>query len=175
MKFRRALLPLAAFVATLLASIAWTRLFPDQLPEQSRWVTAAAPSWWERYVASGDYWIAMSQALSIAFASIAIRRWRERRSLRAGGVALGGLTLGGVLAAGGCFLVGCCGSPMLAVWASLLGTSFIPATKPLLALGTVGVLGGAWWWMERRDRSAVTIGASCAPGCCEPVAREAER
>ena len=170
MKPGRALLPASAFIATVMVAIAWAALFPDEPAEQSRWI--AAPdglSWWQTYMAAGNYWITLSQALSIAFAAVALRRWHERRSPNARRMALGGVTFSGLLAAGACFLVGCCGSPMLTVWASLLGASFLPAAKPLLALLTVGMLAGAWWSMERRDRRARSSEASCAPGCCDGV------
>jgi len=46
--------------------------------------------------------------------------FRQERTVTAG-AAGGGVTLLGALMAGGCFLIGCCGSPMLAVYLSLFG------------------------------------------------------
>src|SRR5208283_3790556 len=48
------------------------------------------------------------------------------------GAAAGGLTLLGALMAGGCFLIGCCGSPMLAVYLSLFGAKALGLGKPLM-------------------------------------------
>jgi hypothetical protein len=60
--------------------------------------------------------------VAAAFATRALSRsilFRQGRTVTAGAAA-GGLTLLGALMAGGCFLIGCCGSPMLAVYLSLM-------------------------------------------------------
>lgn len=67
-------------------------------------------------------------------------------------LAIGGVTLSGVLAVAGCFLLGCCGSPMLAVYLSLFGAAFLPFAKPLVAGLTAASLVAGWWWMKRRER-----------------------
>ena len=54
---------------------------------------------------------------------------------------MGGITLVGVLMAGGCFLIGCCGSPMLAVYVSLFGSRALGVGKPLTALVTLVSVG----------------------------------
>ena len=41
-------------------------------------------------------------------------------------------------------MLGCCGSPMLAVYLSLFGAAFLPWAKPLIALLTTVTLFAAW-------------------------------
>ena len=48
---------------------------------------------------------------------------------------MGGITLSGFLAVAGCYLLGCCGSPMLAVYMSLFGVSFLRILGSSLDLG----------------------------------------
>ena len=64
--------------------------------------------------------------------------------------------------AGGCFLIGCCGSPMLAVYLSLFGAKALGLGKPLMALVTlVSVSCGYWYFSLRLAR-----GSTCMDDCC---------
>ncbi len=67
-------------------------------------------------------------------------------------MAVGGITLSGFLVAAGCFLVGCCGSPMLGVYLSLFGARFLPLAKPLIAAVTTLMIAAAAVWMKCRTR-----------------------
>jgi hypothetical protein len=117
----------------------------------------------DAYLKSQSYWLGVSYALPMAFAAVALRRWRERRSSRNRNLALGGVTLSGALATAGCFLTGCCGSPMLAIYATFLGPTFLPFAKPLLAaVSGISVL-IAWWWMDRPAKAACNCSSS---SCC---------
>jgi hypothetical protein len=71
----------------------------------------------------------------------------------------------GFLAVAGCYLLGCCGSPMLAVYVSVFGAHFLPLTKPLVAVITVLSIVVAWWWMNRARGSPVAVAAQCAADC----------
>ena len=51
--------------------------------------------------------------------------------------AFGGVSLVTLLAAAGCFLIGCCGSPMLAIYVSLFGSKAAGIGKPLMALSNL--------------------------------------
>jgi hypothetical protein len=153
-------LPLGAFAATVAVHFLWLGLFPEQDPAQSRW--AALPSegvtsWLPKYLAAGNYWLGYSYGLSLAFAAAALRRYRRHRSRGAGKFALGGVTLSGFLAAAGCYLVGCCGSPMLVVWLNVFGARFLPFAKPLLAALTTLSIAGAWWWMVHKTFRAAEL------------------
>jgi hypothetical protein len=165
---REALLPFAVFVATVLVHYLWAGRAPEPAAMESPWASlpSDAPSPLARYVEAGDYWLGYSYGLSLAFAATALRVFVRGRSAASGGFALGGLTFSGVLAAGGCYLLGCCGSPMLVVYLNLFGAGYLPFAKPLLAaLTTVSIL-GAWWWMARvaRKRAACFPASTCGCG-----------
>ena len=87
-------------------------------------------------LAGQDYFIGFAYALGASFTAWALTRCISFRHARvgAGGAAVGGITLVGVLMAGGCFLIRCCGSPMLAVYMSLFGSRALGVGKPLTAL-----------------------------------------
>jgi hypothetical protein len=115
---RRAALPVLVFVVVALVHFCWLNVFPEQNPAQSRWATVLPveePTWINRYVEGQNYWLGYSYALSLAFAEIAFRRYREKNSVSGKTLALGGITFSGFLAFARCFMLGCCGSPMLAV------------------------------------------------------------
>jgi len=161
-QFRRALLPAIMFIAVWLVHFLWLGLFPDEDPAQNRWAEVPAISettWWERYVDTQSYWLGFSYAACLAFVAIAFRRYRERSCCSARNVAIGGISFGGFLAVAGCFLLGCCGSPMLVVWLNLFGAAFLPMLKPLVAGITVAMILLAWWLMNRRAKSP----AACGP------------
>ncbi len=89
------------------------------------------------YWVAQDYYLGFSYALGAAFAVWATVQFvRTRQAALAAGAA-GSVTLVGVLMAGGCFLLGCCGSPMLGVYLALFGSEFLGAGKPLMALITL--------------------------------------
>lgn len=170
-KFRRFLLPLAVFLWVAAAHFVWSGLFPEVDPAQARWASlpGAGISWLQRYIETKNYWLGYSYALSLAFAAVALRRYREQRYCSKTSLAIGGVTLSGFLALAGCFLVGCCGSPMLVVYLSLFGAWFLPLAKPLVAVVTTISIAGAWWWMTRHKPSRpdpTFSGPSCnSEGC----------
>jgi hypothetical protein len=151
-KMRRLLLPVGVFLGVAAAHYVWSGLFPEVDPAQAKWASlpGAETSWLQRYIDTKGYWVGYSYALSVAFAVAALRRYREDRFCSAKTLALGGVTFSGFLALAGCFLVGCCGSPMLVVYLSLFGAWFLPLAKPMVAVVTTFSIIGAWWWMKRR-------------------------
>lgn len=163
-KLPRFLLPLGVFLGVAAAHYVWSGLFPEVAPAQARWASlpGAEPSWLSRYLETQGYWLGYSYALSLAFAAAALRRYREERYCSTKTLAIGGLTFSGFLALAGCFLAGCCGSPMLVVYLSLFGAWFLPLAKPLAAVITTLSIIGAWWWMKRRYRS-MAFQAELAP------------
>ena len=122
------------------------------------------PSAWSRYAERQDYYLGYSYALAGAFTAFAwMLAARQRRRETAG--VLGGLTLMGGLWAAGCFLIGCCGSPMLAVYLSLFGASFLGFVKPIVAgLTTLSVVLSGWALVRRARRPC------CAPAGMSPTA-----
>jgi hypothetical protein len=114
-----------------------------------------------------DYFIGFSYALAAAFATWSLSRsilFRQGRTVTAGAAA-GGVTLLGALMAGGCFLMGCCGSPMLAVYLSLFGAKALGLGQPLMALVTLFSVSCGYWCLSRRfARESV-----CIDNCCSPA------
>ena len=94
-----------------------------------------------------------------AFATWALARsilFRQGRTVTAGAAA-GGVTLVGALMAGGCFLIGCCGSPMLTVYLSLFGAKALGLGKPLMALVTLVSVSCGYWCLSRRLARGSTL------------------
>jgi hypothetical protein len=111
-----------------------------------------------------DYFIGFSYALAATFATWALSRsilFRKGRTFTAGAAA-GGVTLLGALMAGGCFLIGCCGSPMLAVYLSLFGAKALGLGKPLMALVTLISVSWGYWCLSRR----LARGNTSMDNCC---------
>lgn len=158
MRLRRALLPLTVFVAVLGVHFVWLGIFPERDPAQGRWaeVPEAGNSWLGGYLDTGGYWLGYSYGASLAFAAAGLRRYREERLAAGRNLALGGISVTGVLALVGCYLLGCCGSPMLAVYLSFFGAAFLPWAKPLVALLTTLALLAAWRLSVGRIRRSAT-------------------
>jgi hypothetical protein len=117
------------------------------------------------YLRAQDYFLGFSYALGTAFAVWAVWRCIRARTAVAAVGAAGSVTFIGVLLAAGCFLIGCCGSPMLAVYAGLFGAKMLGAGKPLMALITLVFVGIGYWSLSRK----LARGAACA--CCTPQPR----
>jgi hypothetical protein len=150
-RIRRALLPIGAFFLVFSIHYLWLVIFPEQDPAQAKWVVLPQEtSHLRNYIETQSYWLGYAYSLSIAFATVVLRRYRESRCGISRNLAVGGVTFSGLLVASGCFLIGCCGSPMLVVWLNLFGVKFLPLAKPFVAFLTTITLGAAWWWMERR-------------------------
>ncbi len=166
---RAAALPAAVFLAVAAAHFAWLGAFPEADPEQGRWVLLPPQeSWGARYLESGAYWLGYSYGLASAFAAAAVERFLRERSCASRRMAVGGVTFTGALAVAGCFLVGCCGSPMLAVWLGLFGAAFLPFAKPLVAAATTLTVGIGWWLMARAGGPAGALaGRPMASGADE--------
>ncbi len=164
--FRRAVLAVSVFLAVAAFHFVWLGVFPEMDPVQSRWVavdTTPPASWVERYIETQSYYLGFSYALVLGFASVALRRYREERLCTTRNLAIGGISFSGVLAVAGCYLLGCCGSPMLAVYLSLFGASFLPMAKPLVAALTALMIGLSWWWMTRSRQAPHVDVASQSP------------
>lgn len=180
---RRNVLPAAVFVAVMAAHFLWLGLFPERDPVQARWVTVAKPDrlpWISSYVETKSYWLSYTYALSLTFAAAALRRYWEQRVRAARNLAIGGVTLSGFLAVAGCFLLGCCGSPMLGVYLSWFGASFLPLAKPLMAGIATLMIGASWWWMWHRGGhlpSGAETNRACPSGTCgcPPAARDEDK
>jgi len=114
------------------------------------------------YILGRDYFLGFSYALGAAFTVWAFGQFqRSRRAAMAVGAA-GSVTLVGILLAGGCFLVGCCGSPMLGVYLGIFGAKALGVGKPLMALASLLSVGGGYWHLSRRSKREICRDGSCA-------------
>ncbi len=137
----RKALPVASGLVVFAAHMAWYVLFPAS--NAAGWGTVA-PSFVDSlraYSACGAPWLGASYALSAAFTAYALLTFRENRRKAAAG-AVGGLAAMGVLYTVGCFAIGCCGSPMLPIYLTLLGGKVAGIGGPMifgLTLVSVGI------------------------------------
>ena len=153
-----------AFVIVLLVHLTWINVFPKNDPAQDAWLTvpaAKSAGWLDRYIVGEHYWMGYAYALSISFAVYALLRFASTRVTATGCFAIGSIGLSGSLAVFGCFLVGCCGSPMLGVYLSLLGASFLPFAKPLIALITTILISGSWFWLRHKMKIRPAQNCGC--------------
>jgi hypothetical protein len=165
------LIPAGVFVAIFVAHALYLGFSAESAP--SGWTdfnmsaNAGGPLGLGNYWRGQDYFIGFSYALGAAFAAWAFSRCITFRRGRivTGGAAVGGLTLVGVLMASGCFLIGCCGSPMLAVYVSLFGAKALGVGKPLTALVTLVSVGCAYCCLSRSPPER----GACADPCCPPA------
>ena len=121
------------------------------------------------YLQGQDYYTGFSYALAGAFAAWAIGRFlRSRQTAMAAGAA-GSITFVGALMAGGCFIIGCCGSPMLGVYLGVFGAKALGIGKPLMAFVSLVSVGAGYWYLSRRARKGICH-SSCA--CHSSAARQ---
>ncbi len=161
--FHRSILPVIAFAAAFLLHFLWRGLFPEQDPVQAQWVLLPdQTSSLSEYIKSEAYWFGYSYALCFAFIADAFRNYRQSQCITSRNAAIGGASLSGILGFAGCFLIGCCGSPMLVVWLNLFGASFLPFAKPLIALITTITIAGMWGWMVYKKRAT---SCDCSSKC----------
>ena len=106
------LLPALAFAVILSAHVTWH----VGASGSGEWATFTpegdSPHRATGYIAGGRMWLGLSYATAGAFAVFCLTRLYQNRKRAVAGTA-GGLALTGFLYAAGCFLLGCCGSPML--------------------------------------------------------------
>lgn len=131
--------------------VAWSVLFPG--PNASGWANVM-PSFsdsMQTYIACGAYWMGASYAVSAAFTAHALLIFRENRRTAAAG-AVGGLAAMGALYAVGCFAIGCCGSPMLPIYLSLLGGKVAGIGGPVMFGLTLLSIGVGFMILGRKAR-----------------------
>jgi hypothetical protein len=148
---KKTLYPAMAFAAVFILHGAYSLW--DAARISAQWVDIDQVPLFSRYLAQQDYFMGLSYGLAAAFTVYSFMRFSKGQQ---GGLtgAIGGVTMTGILYFGGCFLLGCCGSPMLAVYLSLFGSSYAGFTKPIVLIVTVVSIGISWLWMQRRSKAA---------------------
>lgn len=148
---KKTLCPLIAFVAVFILHASYSIWRGFQISKQ--WVRVEDINFLLLYFARKDFLLGFSYALAASFTIYALLKFIESGRRGAAGV-LGGVTLGGILYLGGCFLLGCCGSPLLVVYLSLFGSSFLGFTKPLVLTFTVSSVLIGYFWIEKKTRAS---------------------
>jgi hypothetical protein len=150
------LLGTITFVAVFVGHALYLRYLASA--SQKVWADNFNPSasFWQTYLIGQDYFVSFSYALSAGFAVWATARFVYSRQRAAAVGAFGGVSLVTLLAAAGCFLIGCCGSPMLAVYISLFGSKAAGVGKPLMALISLISIGGGYLYVVRRSECHCT-------------------
>lgn len=160
---KKILLSLSAFALVLTLHASYFVVQGNKLAE--RWAMTNETNYLELYVERSEYLIGASYALAIGFSVYALLRFLESRKAGLAGL-VGGVTLTGVLYIAGCFLLGCCGSPMLAVYLTLFGSSFLGFTKPLTFGLTLAAVAVGYFWMSSKG--------GCASGAQKKISSATE-
>lgn len=113
------------------------------------------------YLAEQDFYLGFSYALGAGFAAWSIGQYIKTRQTAMATGAVGSVTFVGVLMAAGCFLIGCCGSPMLGVYLGLFGAKALGIGKPLMSIVTVISVGWGYWYLSRRVTKGLCAGEAC--------------
>ena len=153
---KRVKYPTFGFITVLLAHGIYSvkgaadamKLWPDSEPASPLSV----------YIDTGDYFLSLSYALAAAFTVYAYLKLSENRKKGAAGVGAG-ITAMAAIYFGACFMAGCCGSPMLIVYAGLFGAKFLDVAKPLMFIITLISISVGVVWLKRKSNK-------CANGEC---------
>lgn len=116
-----------------------------------QWIRFEKISLVSLYFTQQHFFLGFSYALAGAFFIYAFQKFLQNHKIGVGGI-VGGFTLTGVLYVAGCFLLGCCGSPMLAVYLALFGSSFLGFTKPLIAIITIISVICGYFWIDKKSK-----------------------
>jgi hypothetical protein len=152
----RKVVPLVAGLVAFGAHVSWYVLIPES--NASGWgnVAPLVSDRLQTYTACGAPWLGASYALSAAFTAYALLIFRENRRKATAG-AVGGVAAMGALYAVGCFALGCCGSPMLPIYVSLLGGKFAGLGGPVM-FGLTFLSVGIGFLIFRRNTRCVCEG-----------------
>lgn len=150
---RKILYPFTTFILVFSFHVFYSIWKASQISQQ--WVQFENMSLLSLYFRRQDIFLGFSYALAGAFTVYALLKFLQNRKSGVVG-AVGGITLTGILYVGGCFLLGCCGSPMFPVYLGLFGSSFLGFTKPLIAIITATSVVIGYFWIEKSSKK-----------CCE--------
>jgi hypothetical protein len=137
----KTLIPAATFVAVFAIHLIYMLVIREP--------GCGPPPTFSGYFSNGDVFLGFSYALGAAFSVWSFILFMACRSRSSAAGAAGGTVLTTVLAASGCFLTGCCGSPMLAVYAGIFGVGAFTIPKWAVALLTALLCGTSIWWQKR--------------------------
>lgn len=144
-----------AGLSVFLAYAGWTVSHPDA-STAGGWGSVVEPlgDRIRTFFSGGSFWMGASYALSAGFTVFALSVFRENRRRAAVGAA-GGVAVAGAVYGLGCFVLGCCGSPMLPIYIGLLGAKWARLSGPLMFGLTLASIALGVRLLRRRR------------GCCE--------
>lgn len=105
--------------------------------------------WLAIYLRNQEYYLGFSYAVSGAFSVFAFMKFNQCRG-KAIGVGLGASVWAIALWSIGCFLAGCCGSPMWIVYANLFGISILKIPKWSIAIMSLVMVILGYLWLRRK-------------------------
>lgn len=115
------------------------------------------------YLHEQAIYLGLAYAATATFTLYSVMQWKTSWKLASAGAA-GCLSFIWVLQLLGCWLVGCCGSPLLPVYLGLLGPSFLGLAKPMVLGITILSIGGSYLWMRRAiERCGCRVCPESAP------------
>ncbi|HEX3045736.1 MAG TPA: hypothetical protein VHY08_13345 [Bacillota bacterium] len=126
----------------------------------NKWAGSQGISYLKIYFKQQEYFLGLSYGLAAGFTVFSIFKMFENQKKGVAG-AIGGTALMAVIYWGSCFLIGCCGSPMLTVYLSLLGASFLGFTKSIIFVITIISVAISYYMLQRKSNCA------CSEGTCE--------
>jgi hypothetical protein len=142
------LLTLLTPVLVFLSHMWWSVTVPYKGPPG---VLYLAPPVQERiltHLAGDGLWMGASYSLAAAFMVFVLMRFRKEREKALAGTAGGAAVMGGIYAFG-CFMLGCCGSPMAVIWLSLLGGRYANLGGVFLFMLTLASTSAGLWLLNK--------------------------
>jgi hypothetical protein len=138
MNKKQKIISTVGFLLTLIIHFLWVSrdLTPKLQWTDIKNIPKNTISGYEMYFQDGEYYFGLSYALAIAFTLFAFSRIKIDRKKGATGF-FGGITFSALLATFGCFMTGCCGSPMAIVYINMFGSSYLNVAKPLMFVITL--------------------------------------
>lgn len=121
---------------------------------QRQWVETSLVAHIKNHISNQNIYLGYSYAIAGAFASICILNLITA----SGGIkqSIQGVTVSVALWAGICFISGCCGSPMLAIYISLFGSKIAGFTKPITAgITTVSILLSFYYVLRFKNKNLI--------------------
>lgn len=117
----------------------------------NKWAQIQGTPYLQMYLNRQEYFLGLSYALAAGFTLFSFLIMFKNRKKGVAGV-IGGTTLMTVIYCGSCFLIGCCGSPMLTVYLSLFGASFLGFTKPIIFLVTLISIVFSYYFLQKKSK-----------------------